>query len=462
MLKFLARVITGEKMKSNIFAYIMIISFLCAPAYSQFEEFAAKYDILTTIAGKGELDNGMSGWLDEYEGGLATQAELSRPHFAMADSSGNIYIADKESHAIRKVTTDGIITTVAGTNTAGDNGDGLATETQLSSPNGIWVKPDGTFFILDLGNNKIRKVDKNGYLTTIVDDPSGIAIGRGLWVSQNEEEIYYVSGTRIKKWVKGEGIVTYVSGFRQPGNIIVDPSGYLVVTDRGADLVYRIIHDTTKVVIAGNGLATGGGNGFQATETGLDGVRGIWFMEDGSYLLATHEGSQIWYVDPSGIINLLLDGKDGDEYHSGDGEPFQSPGYKISEARSVSMDYNGNILITENDFGFIRKIAKKHTTSINMSERRPEKIDLQVYPNPFNPQTEIQYDIQHSTHVSIKIYNVLGSPIRTLVDKVEMAGYHVVTWDGKDDNQHVVASGIYFCLMRAGSLIDTEKLLFVR
>ena len=114
---------------------------------SQFEEFAAQYDILTTIAGKGEMDaNGVGEWLEEYEGGPAVEAELSHPHFAMADSSGNVYIADKEGHAVRMVSSDGIITTVAGTNTAGYNGDGPATECQLSSPNGVWVKAGSIFY----------------------------------------------------------------------------------------------------------------------------------------------------------------------------------------------------------------------------------------------------------------------------------------------------------------------------
>jgi len=110
----------------KLFSYLMIF-FLCDYSYAQFEVFAAKYDILTTIAGKGEMDeSGVGEWLEEYEGGPAIEAELSRPHFAMADGLGNVYIADKESHAIRKVSPDGIITTVAGTNVAGYNGDGLA------------------------------------------------------------------------------------------------------------------------------------------------------------------------------------------------------------------------------------------------------------------------------------------------------------------------------------------------
>ncbi len=64
-------------------------------------------------------DTGTNEWLPEFEGGTATASELSRPHMAQADAAGNIYIADKEAHAIRKVTPAGVITTYAGTGTAG-------------------------------------------------------------------------------------------------------------------------------------------------------------------------------------------------------------------------------------------------------------------------------------------------------------------------------------------------------
>lgn len=140
-------------MKKAIFLILVLLCCLEISSYSQFEEFAARYDILSTVAGAGQVDDrGSSGWLESFEGNNALEAELSRPHFAMADRHGNIFIADKEAHAIRKVGPDGIISTLAGTNSAGDNGDGPAVDCQLNSPNGIWVQADGTFFIPELGN----------------------------------------------------------------------------------------------------------------------------------------------------------------------------------------------------------------------------------------------------------------------------------------------------------------------
>ena len=74
----------------------------------------------------------------------------------------------------------------------------------------------------------------------------------------------------------------------------------------------------------------------------------------GGYLLATHKGSQVWYVDAAGIIHLLVDGATGN--HAGDGAWFHSPGLKVSEVRSVALDAQGNLLIVENDYGHVRRI----------------------------------------------------------------------------------------------------------
>jgi sugar lactone lactonase YvrE len=328
-----------------------------SPTQEGFDNLCASYGRLNTVAGKGEFSgDGYNGWDPQFENVPATEAELSRPHMAMADNAGNIFIADKDGHAIRKVTPAGMIVTVAGTNEAGDDGNspGPATQHRLSSPNGLWVRGDGTFYILDLGNSKVRRVDTNGVLTTLFHANNDIDTGRGLWVKDDESLIYFASGTALRKWTPDGGIKTVASGFVELANLIVDPSGILVVTDRGANRVYQVSKGGNTTAIAGNGDATGGGDGFPALSTGLAEARGVWFLPTGGYLLATHAGSQIWYVDTAGIIHLFVDGSPG--AHSGDGELFRTPGPKLSEVRSITVDTRGRIIITENDAGFIRTI----------------------------------------------------------------------------------------------------------
>lgn len=326
------------------------------------DEFAgvvARYDLLSTVAGRGEdRVDGVNDWLPIFEGGPATAAELSRPHIAMADAGGVVFIADKNAHAVRRVAPDGTITTAAGTGEAGDDGDlpGPGAARRLSSPNGLWVRPDGVVFVLDLGNSKVRRLSSDGELTTLVHDGEGIDTGRGLWVAGDERLAYWASGARVRRWRAGVGVDSYASGFVALGNLVVAADGALLVTDRGANRVYRVA-DGARTVVAGNGEESGGGDGALATETGLAGVRGIAFMDNGGLLLATHAGSQVWYVDAAGVIHLFLDG-DRDA-HSGDGQFFRSPGKKIAEVRAVTVAPNGDVLVTESDYGFVRRVRRR-------------------------------------------------------------------------------------------------------
>lgn len=389
-----------------IFLSILLFAITADSLLAQYESFKNSYGPLSTVAGKGDVDNGgENGWQNSYEGGAATDAELSRPHMAMADSSGNIYIADKDAHAIRKVTTDGILTTIAGTNIAGNGDEGTATELALNAPNGLWVNATGVVYILDLNNNKIRKVDAEGHMTTLIHDEGGISLGRGLWLSQDEDTVWYACGSRVKMWTEAGGIVEYATGFSGLGNITQDANGSLVATDRTANRVYRLDKEGNKTIIAGNGTSTGGGEGMPATETGLYGVRGVWFLPDNTYFLATHEGSQVWYIDEAANVHLFLDGMEGDEFHSGDGEDFQTPGYKISEARAVTVDYQGNVLVTENDRGFIRKISKGEFDGFRQKISKEAEETL-FWPNPANYSINIRQDSE-----PVVIYNMCGKKV---------------------------------------------------
>ncbi|MGB8657976.1 MAG: FlgD immunoglobulin-like domain containing protein [Candidatus Zixiibacteriota bacterium] len=109
------------------------------------------------------------------------------------------------------------------------------------------------------------------------------------------------------------------------------------------------------------------------------------------------------------------------------------------------------------------------STSVDwVGEQRPEDFALlQNYPNPFNPTTTIKFKVQGSEFkvpipTTLKIYNVLGQRVRTLVDEQKTAGNYEVVWDGKDDRGKELASGIYFCKLTAGSYQKTRKMLLLR
>jgi hypothetical protein len=326
-----------------------------------FTNLVYSYGLLETVAGNGAgQTDGVSFWQDSYEGGPGPWAALSRPHFAMADRAGNIYIADKNSHSVLRVSPEGTIQTHAGTHVGGFDGEGpaVATNLQLNLPNGLWVRGDGTVYVLDTENGRVRRVGTNGMMRTLfaaTSNGSSLAGGRGLWVRDNETLAYFCAGTRLRRWTPSDGVTTLASGFVELGTLIVEPGGNIVVCDRGTNLVYRVTPQGTRSVIAGNGSMDGGGDGYPALETGLWGVRSVWPVPTGGYLLLTHDGCQLWYLDTAGIVHLILNGARG-RTHWGDGSFFYTPEAKISEGRSVTMDYEGNILVCESDWGYVRRV----------------------------------------------------------------------------------------------------------
>jgi hypothetical protein len=324
---------------------------------SGFTNLTRAYGRLTTIAGAGGPQDA-NNWRPEFEGGPAVNAVLSGPHISIGDRWGQIYIADKDAHAVRKIRLDGTIATVAGINVAGDGPDAQTNGTQcaLNQPNGMWVKRDGTVFILDLGNHKIRRLATNGTIQTLFAVSTADPIQRGLWVSEDETLACVTTFTTVKKWELGKGVTDFSTNYAQLGNIAMDPAGNLVVTDRNAHRVYRLDHKGTRTPIAGNGTTAGGGDGQLALDTALQEVRGVWFLPTGAYFLCTHRGSRVWYVDTAGYIHLFLNGNRTGA-RVGDGTWFYNPAeFRVNECRAVTVDYSGNLLITENDNGYVRKV----------------------------------------------------------------------------------------------------------
>lgn len=324
-----------------------------------FDVLAARYDVIETIAGTGTArENGFNGWVATMEGGPATSAELSRPHIALADDAGNVYVADKNAHAIRKIDRSGVITTVAGTNVIGDDGDDAAPATarRLANPNGLWVRGDGTLYVYDFGNDKVRRVGTDGTMTTMFV-VGGSGAGRGLWVRDDEQLAYVSAGTLLKRWTPDNGVEVLANGFVALGNVHVAPDGRVLVADRGGHRVYEIGAGGEKTAIAGNGTTAGEGD--VATSVGLNEVRGVWAHPEGGFFVCTHKGGQVWFVDPDGRIHLFVDG-DTDHTHAGDGKSYAAPGPKISEPRAVTMTPSGDVLITENDYGYVRRVRLKN------------------------------------------------------------------------------------------------------
>jgi hypothetical protein len=321
------------------------------------------YREIEWIAGlPGESPNNGNEW-NFADGRPAVEAELSEPHSAMADLAGNIYVADKNAHAIRLISPDGILTTVAGTNVAGFDGDGPATQQRLDGPQHAYPLPDGTFYILDTGNRRIRRVGVDGQMVTRVVETTDLS--RGLWVSRDEQVIYYGTTRDVRKWTPDRGTepgAVVATGFDDVGNLDVAANGDIFVSDRGASRVYRVppgnLPGTPLVPVAGIGGDAGDGpkaSGRDALTVGMREARGVAFHPAGGFFVATHRGGDVWYVDTRGVAWMFVEG-DAGATHFALPQPVPTTKQVMAEPRSVSVALNGDILICGNDAGYVRRI----------------------------------------------------------------------------------------------------------
>jgi hypothetical protein len=161
-------------------------------------------------------------------------------------------------------------------------------------------------------------------------------------------------------------------------------------------------------------------------------------------------------------INLLgfyieRDGKIESELIEGHGNSTIEQTYTwLDDGLTNGVTYYYN-LITK-DLDGVEMVANEEPLSATPTAHIPTVFALhQNYPNPFNPWTEIKYDIPKDAHVTLKVYNVLGAEVATLVDKDQKANFYTVRWDAKD-----LASGVYFCTITADDFKAVKKMVLLK
>ena len=346
------------------------------PMFADFDV-EASYTTMRPIAGLGGGEDS-NFWDPSYEGADPKAVELSNPHHCGTDAQGRLYIVDKESHSVLRITADGTaISTVAGTHLVGnsviDPKNSIdATATALSGPNGLFVFADGSFLILDTSNRKIRKVSADGKCHTLINYPNSFGAGRGLTATPDGGTVYFCGEYTgnfqlVKKWTASDNTVTSLAsdiphGGRGLGNLALAPDGSLLVTSVGDHRVYRVNQAGESEIIAGNGTTSGSiVSGSLATEVSLDRVRGVAVLPDGSYFLATQKGGDVWWVDQAtNRIHLFVNGAASGNAKPTDGLPRLGALDRIAEPRAIHLATNGDLLITSNDTGIISAVRFTH------------------------------------------------------------------------------------------------------
>ena len=284
--------------------------------------------IITTVAGGGNPPDGLG------DGGPATEAQLNYPYGMAMDERGNLYVADTMSHRIRKIDTNGIITTVAGSGSIGAYGGGFrgdggsATEALLLKPLGVAVDVQGNLYIADAGNSRIRKVDTNGIITTIAgggNPPDGLGDGGP------------ATGARLDR----------------PQDVAVDSEGNVYIVDCFNQRIRKI--DTSGIItsVAGNGIRGYSGDGGPATQAQLNYPNDVAVDAEDNLYFADGFNYRIRKVDANGLITTVAG--NGIEGYSGDGGPATQAGFRF--VRGVTVDAEGNLYIADEDNHRIRMAA---------------------------------------------------------------------------------------------------------
>jgi uncharacterized protein (TIGR03437 family) len=277
--------------------------------------------VISTFAGAGI----------EYFGGdngPATSAFLSFPSGVAVDpASGSVYIADRGNHRVRRVTTNGTISTVAGTGTAGFAGDGgLATAARLNLPADVTLDSAGNLYIADEANHRIRMVNPGGVISTVAGNgTAGFAGDNGPAVSAQ---------------------------LNTPRGVAVDSTG-IYIADTNNNRVRKISLAGTIRTMAGTGTAGNLGENVTATDGRLNTPSGVAADGNGTVYIAS--SAAVRKVSPSGIITTIAG--TGTPGFGGDGGAATAAQFDITFAGVVEVDSAGNLYVADRNNNRIRKIT---------------------------------------------------------------------------------------------------------
>ena len=337
------------------------------------------------------IGNGSSGY--SGDGGPASSARLFGPGGVAVDSQGNIFIADTYNNRIRKVAS-GVITTIAGNGTFGDSGDGgTAINATVGQPTGITVDSHGNVYFVDnyyyyyYAFPRIRGISTAGYIITVAGstagfsgdggsttsaqlspNPGGIAVDSNgsLYIADTHNcRIREVSGGIINT-VAGNGACAYsgdggnatAASLNLPGDVMVDTGGNLYISDSENNRIRKVAGGVITS-IAGNGTDSYGGDGGPATAAEMSQPSGVAVDSGGNLFIADPGNNRVREVS-AGIMNTVAG--NGTLQAGGDGGIATNA--RLSYPEKVAVDSSGNVYIADTNNNQIRKVSAGVITTI--------------------------------------------------------------------------------------------------
>ena len=318
--------------------------------------------VVTTLAGS------TLGFAD----GAGSAAQFNYPSGVAVDSSGTVYVADIYNSRIRKISSAGVVTTLAGSGTAGF-ADGTGSIAQFNYPLGIAVDSSGTVYVGDYYNHRIRKITPAGAVTTLAGSTAGFADGTGsaaqfnypFGVAVDSSGTVYVgdSGNQRIRKITPAGVVTTLAGsgtagfadgtgsaaqFYNPSGVAVDPSGTVYVADRYNQRIRKITPAGVVTTLAGSGTAGFADGTSSAAQFNYP--EGVAVGSSGTVYVGDSSNHRIRKITSSGVVTTLA-GSGIADFADGTGSSAQ-----FSSPQGVAVDSSGTVYVADTNNHRIRKV----------------------------------------------------------------------------------------------------------
>jgi sugar lactone lactonase YvrE len=315
-----------------------------------------KNGIISTVAGKPANSSASGSPTGAFggDGGPATDAQLNQPHGVAVDSKGNVYIADSLNNRIRKIDSGGTISTILGSDNKKGRAEGPAETAVLKFPKSLFMTPDDVLYICNTGGNTIVKVDLKAI---------------PLMVTR-------VAGNLYNKRYGGDGKFATDAQLNTPQGVWVVKDGTVYISDSENNLVRKVTADGKITTVAGDTAAAekaaetnqypiagdSAGDGGPAGQAHLNGPRGIAADDAGNLYIAEEQGARIRRIDPSGTISTIAGNgqskPDGHDPHvPGDPGPAPALEAQFNTMHDLNLDKDGNLWIADSKNNRIRMVT---------------------------------------------------------------------------------------------------------
>ena len=276
---------------------------------------ARAQDSVTTLAGQPLVSGAANG--------AGTNALFSDPAAMVADAGGNLFVADSQNHAIRKISPNGIVSTLAGQLGMAGSADAPGTNAQFNSPCGLALDTSGNLFVSDTGNHTIRKVTTGGVVTTVAG-----AVGQG-------------------GFINGVGLVAQ---FNSPLGLMAATNGTIYVADSGNHCI-RSISNGVVSTFAGSPQVLGSADG-AGTNAQFNGPVGLALNAQGNLFVSDSNNHTIRKIKPDGTVSTWAGSAGADGCVDG---PAATA--KFCKPAELALDRNGNLFVADSFYHVIRKIS---------------------------------------------------------------------------------------------------------